>query len=524
MEQLFRFFSPEAGQRRRTALEQLISGVEQFIPPNLRPAAEAVVQMNPVQGISDAMSASGVVFDPAQTAEARRRAAVDMGVEMAMTLAPAALVRMGYLAAPAGLLETFATPSVDAAIDMGQGLLSDATYAARSVGEGDFAGVLDVFRPSGEAQSLSAGASDAPPTMRVFHGTPHDFPAVRLIEMPDGTQLYQNMDELTETPAGARVIEEYPIGRFDLSKIGTGEGAQVYGHGLYFAEAEPVAKSYREQIVGGNTKAARRTLESADGDIDKAISKTEEALRRLDERAAVGDYGNDERRFAAQRQIQIDKLAQLKHYKETGQFDKGRVYEVEIQGSPEQFLDWDKPLSEQPSIARLMGYDDPDAIAAAKAQEYAKFRVPKNDTFEELFAPLNEQEKLATESLASMPISWGSMTGKDAYEAMKDKLGALDWPATADADTRRRYGKEAASKASSAMREAGILGIKYFDQMSRGAGKGSRNYVVFDDRLIEIVRKYGIAGAAALLGVSSADIEGALAQGMPAQPQTGLLQ
>jgi hypothetical protein len=47
---------------------------------------------------------------------------------------------------------------------------------------------------------------------------------------------------------------------------------------------------------------------------------------------------------------------------------------------------------------------------------------------------------------------------------------------------------------------------------------------VFDDRLIEIVRKYGIAGAAALLGVSSADIEGALAQGMPAQPQTGLLQ
>ena len=108
-----RFFSPEAGQRRRTALEQLVSGVEQFIPPNLRPAAEAVVQMNPVQGISDAMSASGVAFDPEQTAEARRRAAVDMGVEMAMTLAPAALVRMGYLAAPAGLMETFATPSVD---------------------------------------------------------------------------------------------------------------------------------------------------------------------------------------------------------------------------------------------------------------------------------------------------------------------------------------------------------------------------------------------------------------------------
>lgn len=159
-----RFFSPEAGQRRRTALEQLVSGVEQFIPPNLRPAAEAVVQMNPVQGISDAMSASGVVFDPEQTAEARRRAAVDMGVEMAMTLAPAALVRMGYLAAPAGLMETFATPSVDAAVDMGRNALSDAQYAARSIGEGDFGGVLDVFRPSGQPQSLSAATPKSAPT------------------------------------------------------------------------------------------------------------------------------------------------------------------------------------------------------------------------------------------------------------------------------------------------------------------------------------------------------------------------
>jgi len=164
MEQLMRFFSPEAGQRRRTALERLVSGVEQFVPPNLRPAAEAVVQMNPVQGISDAMSASGVVFDAEQTAEARRRAAVDMGVEMAMTLAPAALVRMGYLAAPAGLMETFATPSVDAAVDMGRNALSDAQYAVRSVAQGDPRGVIDAIRPSGQPQSLSAAAPKSGPT------------------------------------------------------------------------------------------------------------------------------------------------------------------------------------------------------------------------------------------------------------------------------------------------------------------------------------------------------------------------
>lgn len=48
--------------------------------------------------------------------------------------------------------------------------------------------------------------------IRAFHGSPHDFD------------------------------------RFSLESIGTGEGAQAYGHGLYFAENEAVARGYRDQI------------------------------------------------------------------------------------------------------------------------------------------------------------------------------------------------------------------------------------------------------------------------------------
>ena len=36
--------------------------------------------------------------------------------------------------------------------------------------------------------------------------------------------------------------------QFDTSKIGTGEGAQAYGHGLYFAENEGTARQYRDQL------------------------------------------------------------------------------------------------------------------------------------------------------------------------------------------------------------------------------------------------------------------------------------
>jgi hypothetical protein len=142
------------------ALDEFVSGVERYIPPNLRPAAEFVAEANPVQGMMGAMEAGDIVFDPEQTAEARRRAAVDMGVEMAMTLAPTALVRMGYLAAPAGLAETFATPATEALNQGARNLLSDVTYAGRSVAQGDPQGVIEAFQRGGEAQSLSSASAD----------------------------------------------------------------------------------------------------------------------------------------------------------------------------------------------------------------------------------------------------------------------------------------------------------------------------------------------------------------------------
>ena len=56
-----------------------------------------------------------------------------------------------------------------------------------------------------------------------------------------------------------------------------------------------------------------------------------------------------------------------------------------------------------------------------------------------------------------------------------------------------------------------IKGIKYKDGFSRGAEGGTSNYVIFDDRLITISKKYGIAipAAAALLAKETGeDTEG----------------
>ena len=103
---LFHFFSREAGQQRRRALDEAVGGlIEYLTPPNLRPVTEFVAQANPIQGMSDSMAASGVVFDPQQTAEARKRAALDMGMEMAFALTPAALAARGYLTPVQGVME-----------------------------------------------------------------------------------------------------------------------------------------------------------------------------------------------------------------------------------------------------------------------------------------------------------------------------------------------------------------------------------------------------------------------------------
>jgi hypothetical protein len=47
---------------------------------------------------------------------------------------------------------------------------------------------------------------------------------------------------------------------------------------------------------------------------------------------------------------------------------------------------------------------------------------------------------------------------------------------------------------SQALKDAGIPGIRYLDQGSRGAGEGTSNSVVFSPEIMEIIRRYGLAG------------------------------
>lgn len=125
---------------------------------------------------------------------------------------------------------------------------------------------------------------------------------------------------------------------FDASKIGTGEGAQSYGHGLYFAENEGVADSYRQKFEPGKADrpedVARKILDATGGDRAAAVA---EAQNRLDSSAKLPSQ------YQAQDSALKDALELLKG----DQPIQAHLYRVQIAANPEHFLDWDKPLSEQ---------------------------------------------------------------------------------------------------------------------------------------------------------------------------------
>lgn len=282
---------------------------------------------------------------------------------------------------------------------------------------------------------LSSDAADMP-YITAYHGSPHNFE------------------------------------KFDLLKIGTGEGAQAYGHGLYFAERPEVARSYQalaDAKVNGrpydlnNPVHLAANLIHEKGSLEAALA---EARARMQHDPA--DFYGD-----VVRNLEGGKTPKLE--------SQGSLYEVKIKAPPEQFLDWDKPLSEQ----------SPQVISAIEAVA----RKNGNTDLVELRS--------------------GNLTGQDFYDHL-----AVFKPDFEAGDTIQSAGERGRALASRLLNEAGIPGLRYLDHGSRGAGEGSRNLVLFDDKLVEITKKNGEPATAAERQQYLDDAIGGQGGKPPAPPKT----
>lgn len=484
-EGLFDFFSRARGQERRAALEGLLT---QFIPPELRPQLGLLAEATPTRAAELAGQSAGRMVQPGLSGWERMAAAGDTLTNMAGVLAPVAAGRAVGMAPVQAVEEALLGASA-----------SPQMAAVRDYLVDDFGGV-------------------SVPGFRVFHGSPHDFD------------------------------------KFSMSKIGTGEGAQAYGHGLYFAENEGVARGYRDALspsrvaVDGRvvdspvTRAAASFSPNPDDYIKALTVQRERAARNLESAVSDPELGDLMSDIYRSEIAEIDnKIAELQPLSGGWFHTKpdGRMYEVNINANPEDFLDWDKPLSEQPQVLqRLQGYGgqyrdevarlraERDALAAqaptpSDATDFDAFFA--DDGWSEGWAKLGELDARIreAEAAAASAEKRGALFSSDLNDDFLTSTFGRNL-ATASGDSYSLMGAADNVALSQQLRDAGIPGIRYLDAGSRSAGDGSRNYVVFDENLIEIVRKYGIAGAATLLGISQADVVQAMQQQQ--QPQTsGLL-
>lgn len=283
--------------------------------------------------------------------------------------------------------------------------------------------------------------------------------------------------------------------RFSMDKIGTGEGAQAYGHGLYFAESEGVAKSYRDTLAAKHTRERVHKAygPEAAGVFDDIIGG--QTTFKSWEQSARNSISQKARELGAQTTADLERLAaleggpfpydrpatnllrEMRGYQATkmaydaGELTPGRMYEVNIAASPDDFLDWDAPLSAQPPNVQ--------AALGGVSEKY-----PGMDT-------MDPASKFFKPDAAHGSGVYGRLKGEEIAPGVVAK----------------------GEGAASILRDAGIPGIKYLDAGSRGVGDGTRNYVVFDDRLVTILRKYGIGAFVAGGGYALTQDEYAMLEG-----------
>lgn len=237
----------------------------------------------------------------------------------------------------------------------------------------------------------------------------------------------------------------YDFDTFNLSGIGSGEGNQAHGWGLYFAQDREVSEAYK-QILGdkGSTVELNGDVwtvnESGDWETTGKIAKYGEAigyaLDALEEHgtknAAISSLQKDlkEGRFRGTYIAEAQKAVNILQQGEAKGHKGGRLLEAEIP-------DMDVLLDEQKSFK-----EQPEKVKSALSE------LISNTGEDQLSGRL-----------------FKNATGKSIYKMLSNL-----------------YGDD--KKASLKLNEFGVKGITY-----KGT-QDERCYVVFDDKAIEIRNKY----------------------------------
>ena len=318
---------------------------------------------------------------------------------------------------------------------------------------------LSVFgrKEAATARRATVPARPAPPPAKidVYHGTKHRLkPGLQVRDTKTGAEHF------IESPTGERVrgipaalepVKEYPLGRFSMDKIGTGSGAQIFGHGLYFSKHPDIARQYRHgygdtTVFGRNVYDLYNTLEEQANALPSVEAQPlYDRLSLMDDLLNAGDTLEVNQSYE-KGAYSPETMQWFRQNVEPGFEAPGALYHAQLQASPEQFLHYTKTLAEQPLVL-------------------------------ENIAPLVQKYDLANRYQFNPAVDTGG-----------DLARVLEFGANVQGGPRQK-----AEQVARELVGAGVPGIRYRD-LAPG-DREAENYVVMNPDLIEIMKRYRVGGA-----------------------------
>ncbi len=291
------------------------------------------------------------------------------------------------------------------------------------------------------------------------------------------------------------------VQQFRTKYIGTGEGAQAYGWGLYFSELRNVAEEYKKSDVkrkgrsseyqyAGNPiygDAQRNVVELATTDfagrpdaIPRALAKHKADMAKMvadyealvaESRAAIIRATETKKPVAQLMADMRDDLINLQNaralLKDVEQLDaqkftggaavppKGNLYATDIAVKPDEFLDWTKPVDDQSSLVK--------------------------ERLDKLFPQMFDPDTYGAEYFRKM-------TGGQAYRDLEvwfeeARQGELDGRAEIQSYADANPDMKPAELASRYLDSIGIKGVRMPVNYTRGGTYDEgRNFVVFNEK------------------------------------------
>ena len=323
----------------------------------------------------------------------------------------------------------------------------------------------------------------------------------------------------------ASATPEHPYGKFDLSRIKTGEGANIRGPGAYFAQAESTSKRYRDLV---NSKIRAR-MESPEAEAFQLMAYRALGRNAPTKSKVVDDFlttleknnwlGIDVTKHNDRNKLDDMLMDRVGVPEEVlNSYDsliaaapKARLYELDVPDDfQEKLVDWHKPFNEQhypvqsglaesiPGLReladeyadarqkggsmktdqrKLRGYDpnylDTPLGKRVDAARSSAFKA-QNDIAEELIRRSGLPEWDARHLLESLYNGAGNLSGEDIV-----KMLLRENPSTAPLSS-----TESVSK----------LGISGTQSLAGSTGRNTYNFAIWDQDLLNQMRIRAIDG------------------------------